>query len=69
MDRWSLRWNLEANQEIDDQNFAMEVQNLLQQDFARSQEISYQQWHNRPWYRRLLEWFWGHVDIWLERRG
>lgn len=68
VDRWNLRWNLEANQEVEDSTFASEVQAVFAGDFADSREIHYEQWRRRSWHRRFLEWFWGRVDIWLEKR-
>jgi cardiolipin synthase len=67
IDRWNLRWNLEANQEMDDAEVAQEVDALFRRDFAHSQEIHYEEWQRRPWRPRLMEWFWGTVDVWLER--
>jgi len=67
IDRWTLRWNLEANQEIDDEAFAEEVRAMLERDFRDSAECLFAVWRNRPWHRRALETFWGWVDIWLER--
>ncbi len=67
IDRWTMRWNLEANQEIADEDFAAEVHVMLNHDFAECEEYQLPHWKNRPWYRRLLERFWGGVDIWLER--
>ena len=55
LDRWNLRWNLEANQDIDDEEFAERVQAMLEEDLEHSHEILYQQWRYRPWHRRLLE--------------
>ena len=69
IDRWNLRWNLEANQEIDDQGFAEEVVELFEKDFAHSKEYVYDKWKHRAWYKRWLEWFWGRIDLWLEKRG
>ncbi len=69
VDRWNLRWNLEANQELADRNLATEVARLFERDFADSLEIHSETWFSRPWHRRLLEWFWGKVDLWLERRS
>lgn len=66
-DRWNLHWNLEANQEVDDPGFAAEAQAMFETDFTDALEIRYEEWRRRPWHRRLLEWFWGTVDIWLER--
>ena len=67
LDRWTLRWNLEANQEIDDDVFAEQVRLMLEQDFTLSRECQLDDWIKRPWYRRWRETFWGWVDIWIER--
>ncbi len=66
VDRWNLRWNLEANQEIADRRFAAEVQAMFEADFRNCEEIDYREWRRRPWHRRFLERFWGWVDVWLE---
>ncbi len=62
MDRWNLRWNLEANQEIDDPAFAQQIEHMLKQDLSECIEISYEQWCQRTRWRRFLEWFWGTID-------
>ena len=69
IDRWNLRWNLEANQEVDDQPFAHDVSQLFEKDFANSKEYIYDKWIYRPRYKRFVEWFWGKIDRWLEKRG
>lgn len=69
IDRWNLRWNLEANQEIASAQMAREVADMFAQDFSDSHEVKAEHWHHRPWHRRLLEWFWGAVDLWVERRS
>ena len=69
MDRWNLRWNLEANQEIDDETFTRQIEELFLGDFMQSQEILLEAWHKRPWHHLLREWFWGKVELWLERLG
>ncbi len=66
-DRWNLRWNLDANQEIDDAEFARQVQHVLEQDFARSEELLYDTWLQRPWYLRCMEWLNGRLDRLLAR--
>lgn len=66
LDRWNLRWNLEANQEIDDQGFAASIAAMFEADLAHSEEMHYSEWRRRPWYRRLLEWFYGRIDLLLE---
>lgn len=64
VDRWNLRWNLEANQEVEDSRFAACVRELFETDFADSEECQLTVWQMRPRYRRVLEWFWGNV-AWL----
>jgi len=65
MDRWNLRWNLEANQEIFDTGFAAEASRMLQADFVHSREIHYREWQRRSLPHRLKEWLWGKIDIYL----
>ena len=67
IDRWNLRWNLEANQEIEDSNFANTVQELFADGFMDSEECLQAFWQLRSRYRRSLEWFWGKVEGALER--
>jgi len=67
IDRWTARWNLEANQEIDDTDFAEQARLMLEEDFRNSHEYLFSEWRNRPRYRRFVESFWGWVDLWLER--
>ena len=66
VDRWNLRWNLEANQEIESSDFAACIRGLFENDFADSKEYALDTWQMRPRYRRALEWFWGKVSQWLE---
>jgi hypothetical protein len=40
---------------------------MMERDFRDSEECLFEEWRNRPWQRRVLETFWGWVDIWLER--
>jgi phosphatidylserine/phosphatidylglycerophosphate/cardiolipin synthase-like enzyme len=69
LDRWNLRWNLEANQEVDDAGFAAQVQAMFEHDFADSLEIRYPEWHRRGLRERLREHVWGRVDMLLESLG
>jgi cardiolipin synthase len=67
LDRWNLRWNLEANQEVRDLSFAETLADMFESDFRRSAALGYEDWIGRPWYARLRERFWGTVDMWLLR--
>jgi len=68
-DRWNLRWNLEANQEVDDPGFAASVHDMFEADLKVSVEIDKEQWMRRRWIARLYEHLWGRVDMWLENLG
>lgn len=68
-DRWNLRWNLEANQEIDDAGFAASLAMMFEDDFGQSLEINAEEWQNRSLLSRLVEYGWGRVDLWLSRLG
>ncbi|HEC18755.1 MAG TPA: phosphatidylserine/phosphatidylglycerophosphate/cardiolipin synthase family protein [Gammaproteobacteria bacterium] len=65
-DRWNLRWNLEANQEVLAEEFALRVRALFMEDMAQSKECHIQDWQRRPSYWRVSEWFWGNVAQWLD---
>jgi len=67
VDRWNLRWNLEANQEVEDGRFAAIAQRMFEHDFSVSEEVSIESWRARSWSSRFRERFWGIVDGWLER--
>lgn len=67
-DRWTLRWNLENNQEVDDATFAGQVADTFERDFSSAQEIAYGAWLDRARYARLQEWFWRHAARWIEER-
>ena len=62
-DRWNLQWNLEANQEIENQELATTIATMLEKDFVNSIEYRQQQWEQRSGYLRLLEWFWRRVEL------
>ena len=55
-DRWNLRWNLDANQEIRCPSTLAAATAQFEQDLAHSQEILLEQWLRRPWRDRLHEW-------------
>jgi phosphatidylserine/phosphatidylglycerophosphate/cardiolipin synthase-like enzyme len=67
LDRWSLRWNLEANQEVADARFADLTAALFERDFSASREISRRYWRQRAWLDRLRESIAGALDRQLDR--
>jgi phosphatidylserine/phosphatidylglycerophosphate/cardiolipin synthase-like enzyme len=67
LDRWSLRWNLEANQEVADRRFADTVAALFERDFLVSRLISRRHWRERAWLDRLRESIAGALDRRFDR--
>lgn len=68
-DRWNLRWNLEANQAVDDLQFSKAVVAMFTDDFTQCSEIKLADWLRRPGYLKWWERFWGRIDLWLHRLG
>jgi phosphatidylserine/phosphatidylglycerophosphate/cardiolipin synthase-like enzyme len=62
LDHWNLRWNLEANQEVEEPGFTRQVCDTIASDFELCREITLEAWLERPWYRRALEFVWGFVN-------
>jgi len=67
LDRWSFRWNLEANQEVADACFADTVAALFENDLRVSSAISRRYWRQRAWLDRLRERIAGVLDRQLDR--
>ena len=67
IDRWNFRWNLEANQEIKDADFANQAELMFATDFGQSCEIQPNEWHRRPRRDQLLEYWWSLVARWVDR--
>lgn len=68
-DRWSLRWNLEANQEIMDPGFAEQVTQVFLADLEHSAEITLPQWLQRSPWLRFRESLLGLIEAWVARRS
>ena len=72
-DRWSFRWNLEANQEIESAAFAAQVAAVFTADCGESQELNRRHWHRRAALDRLRESIAGAldriIDGWRRPRG
>jgi cardiolipin synthase len=66
LDRWSFRWNLEANQEIDSAPVAAAARQLFEADFSDSRAISRRHWPQRARLDRLREWIAGGLDRLLD---
>ena len=67
LDRWSFKWNLEANQEVQDERFAGDVATVFTDDCSHSMELDPRQWPRRARLDRLQERMAGALDRWLER--
>jgi phosphatidylserine/phosphatidylglycerophosphate/cardiolipin synthase-like enzyme len=67
LDRWSFRWNLEANQEIDDPAFASIAAAVFARDCEVSAPLSRRHWPRRAWLDRMRERIAGALDVWLDR--
>jgi phosphatidylserine/phosphatidylglycerophosphate/cardiolipin synthase-like enzyme len=67
LDRWSFKWNLEANQEVDDPVFAGEAAAVFEADLAHSVELDRHAWRLRGRLDRAREWIAGFLDRTLER--
>lgn len=66
-DHWTLRWNLEANQEVMDSDVIGRLAMLFQHDLSLSREWTREAWRQRGWRARLFERFFGALDAWLMR--
>ena len=67
LDRWSFKWNLEANQEVDNAPFAAVAAAVFEGDCAQSQMLSRRYWPKRAWLDRLQERIAGALDRMLDR--
>jgi cardiolipin synthase len=67
LDRWSLRWNLEANQEVADARFADSAAALFESDLKVSRAISRRRWRRRAWLDRVRERIAGALDRYMDR--
>jgi phosphatidylserine/phosphatidylglycerophosphate/cardiolipin synthase-like enzyme len=63
LDRWSFRWNLEANQEIDSARVADAACALFEADFVASRTVSRHHWGRRGRLDRVRE----NIAGWLDR--
>jgi len=66
LDRWSFKWNLEANQEVADSRVADAAAALFNADLGVSRALSRRNWPERAWRDRLRERIAGALDRWLE---
>lgn len=55
-DNRSFRLNDESNIIIYDHAFAAHMTAVIDQDIARSRELTLAQWRDRPWRQRVFDW-------------
>lgn len=67
LDRYSFKWNLEGNQEIEQEAFADAAAAVFAKDCEQSLELDPKRWPQRAWMDRLQERFAGWLDRWLDR--
>jgi cardiolipin synthase len=67
LDRWSFKWNLEANQEIRNAAFAAVAVEVFEGDCGQSELLSRRHWPQRAWLDRQQERIAGLLDRLLDR--
>jgi cardiolipin synthase A/B len=67
LDRWSFKWNLEANQEVHNAAFAAVAAAVFEGDCAQSEMLSRRSWPQRAWVGRLQERIAGVLERMLDR--
>jgi phosphatidylserine/phosphatidylglycerophosphate/cardiolipin synthase-like enzyme len=67
LDRWSFKWNLEANQEVQNAAFAAIAAAVFESDCAQSEILSRRSWPRRAWIGRLQERIAGVLERMLDR--
>ena len=67
LDRWSFKWNLEANQEVQNADFASIAARVFERDCEQSEALSRRSWPQRAWIDRLQERIAGMLDRMLDR--
>ena len=67
LDRWSFKWNLEANQEVQNAAFAAVAAAVFEGDCLQSEILSRRSWPQRAWIGRLQERIAGLLERLLDR--
>ena len=69
LDRWSAKWNLEANQETLDRVFARSVYDMFVDDLKNCHEITLEKWNKRSPTQKLKVWFWKYMGKLIAKIG
>ncbi len=56
LDQQSLRLNMEANAIVEDPRFARAIETMFHEDLEHCEEITAENWHQRPWWERVVSW-------------
>jgi cardiolipin synthase len=56
LDQQSLRLNLEANVLVEDARFAGSMESMFLQDLEHCDEMTHQEWKDRPLWERAVSW-------------
>lgn len=66
-DRFTMRWNIEANLSIPSAEFSDRVTQQFEVDFKHSEAIRLENWRQRTRWLRLRQWFWAKIANFLDR--
>lgn len=66
-DRFTMRWNLEANLIVPSGEFAEQVRQQFEVDFSHSEALSMEDWQRRKLWLRLRQQFWAKISNYLNR--
>lgn len=69
LDRWGAKWNLEANQEINDQHFVLSVRKMFNKDLKNCHEITLESWEKRAATQKLKVFFWKYLGKLIAKIG
>jgi len=65
LDRWNQFLNLDANIEVYDAKSHQQIFNLFEENFIKSELITYEKWKNRGLVQHIKEWFSGVIILLL----
>ena len=69
LDRWGAKWNLEANQEINDKTFSKCIYDMFIADLENTTEITLEIWKKRAISQKIRIWFWKYMARIIARIG
>ncbi len=69
LDRWGSNWNLEANQEIQDRDFADRVRQMFKHDLNKCEVITLDKWNRRSWKQKWKVCIWKYIGKIIAKIG